>query len=102
MPVISNPADDPVNHPAHYTKHPSGIECIQITEHMGFNLGNAVKYVWRADLKGDAIEDLKKARWYIEREIQKRGFGLDRRAAQVKIPNGGDAETTVSLFCVHK
>jgi hypothetical protein len=63
---------DPVNHPKHYTSHPSGIECIQITEHMGFNLGNAVKYIWRADLKGDAIEDLKKAQWYIEREIKKR------------------------------
>jgi len=64
--------NDPVNHPAHYTSHPSGIECIQITEHMGFNLGNAVKYVWRADLKNDALEDLKKARFYIDREIQKR------------------------------
>lgn len=63
---------DPVSHPKHYTGHPSGIECIQITEHMGFNLGNAVKYIWRCDLKKDAIEDLKKAKWYIEREIQKR------------------------------
>ena len=63
---------DVINHPKHYTAHPSGIECIQITEHMGFNLGNAVKYIWRSDLKNDAIEDLKKARWYIDREIQKR------------------------------
>jgi hypothetical protein len=62
-----------VDHPAHYNGHPSGIECIQVVEHMGFNLGNAVKYVWRADLKNDAVEDLKKARWYIDREIQKRG-----------------------------
>lgn len=62
-----------VDHPAHYTSHPSGIECIQVTEHMGFNLGNAVKYLWRADLKADAIEDLKKARWYITRELKKRG-----------------------------
>lgn len=64
--------NDPVNYPKHYTDHPSGIECIQITEHMGFNLGNAIKYVWRADLKGDVIEDLRKAVWYIEREIAKR------------------------------
>ena len=63
---------DLVNHPPHYTNHPSGVECIQITEHMGFNLGNAVKYIWRADLKADAMEDLRKARWYIDREIQKR------------------------------
>ena len=63
---------DPVNHPSHYVSHPSGIECIQVTEHMGFNLGNAIKYVWRADLKNDALEDLRKAAWYISREIQKR------------------------------
>jgi len=63
---------DPVNHPPHYTAHPSGVECIQVTEHMGFCLGNAVKYIWRADLKNDAIEDLRKAVWYIEREIAKR------------------------------
>jgi hypothetical protein len=65
-------AHDPVNHPHHYTAHPSGVECIQITEHMGFNLGNAVKYIWRADLKHDAIEDLKKAAWYLAREIERR------------------------------
>jgi hypothetical protein len=63
---------DIVNHPEHYTGYPSGIECIQITEHMSFNLGNALKYIWRCDLKKDAIEDLKKAKWYIEREIAKR------------------------------
>jgi len=63
---------DIVNKPPHYTEHPSGIECIQVTEHMGFNLGNAIKYIWRCDLKKDAIEDLKKAKWYIEREIDKR------------------------------
>lgn len=65
-------AKDLVNHPPHYTSHPSGIECIQVTEHMGFNIGNAVKYCWRAGLKSpSAIEDLKKAAWYINREIQR-------------------------------
>lgn len=64
--------EDLVNSPKHYTSHPSGVECIDITEHMRFNLGNAVKYIWRADLKGNAIEDLEKARWYIDRELQKR------------------------------
>lgn len=63
--------EEQVNHPKHYTGHPSGIECIQITEHMGFCLGNAMKYIWRADLK-NGVEDLKKAVWYIEREIQNR------------------------------
>ena len=61
---------DPVNHPSHYTSHPSGIEAIQVTEHYNFCIGNAMKYLWRAGLKSqDPIEDLKKAHWYIEREI---------------------------------
>ena len=63
---------DNVNHPSHYTSHPSGVECIQITEHMGFNLGNALKYIWRADLKLDAVEDMRKAVFYLNREIAKR------------------------------
>lgn len=65
---------DPVARPAHYTAHPSGVECIQITEHLNFCLGNAVKYIWRAGLKegSDEIQDLRKARWYIEREIDRR------------------------------
>ena len=55
--------------PAHYRTHPSGVDCITITEHMNFCLGNAVKYIWRAGQKGDEVEDLKKARWYVDREI---------------------------------
>ena len=70
--ALKSPQPHPVDHPTHYTKHPSGIECIQITEHMGFNLGNALKYIWRCDLKHDAIQDLHKAMWYIQREINKR------------------------------
>jgi len=62
---------DQVNHPIHYTSHPSGIEVIQITEHMNFCLGNAIKYILRSDLKGKQIEDLKKAVWYINREINR-------------------------------
>jgi len=64
--------NDNVNHPSHYTSHPSGVECIAITEHMNFCLGNAMKYIWRADLKHDAIEDLQKAVFYINREIARR------------------------------
>ena len=63
---------DPVNHPPHYTGHPSGVECITIVQHMGFCLGNVVKYVWRADLKGNAVEDLEKARFYLDQEIARR------------------------------
>ena len=60
-----------VNHPPHYTSDPSGVECIQITRHRNFNVGNAIKYLWRAGLKDDAkqIEDLRKAVWYINDEI---------------------------------
>jgi len=74
--------NDPVNHPRHYTSHPSGVECIQITSHMGFNLGNALKYIWRCDLKQDAVEDLRKAQWYIGQEIAKR----------IKVNNAADPE----------
>ena len=62
---------DLVNHPPHYTSHPSGIEAIQVTRWMNFNLGNAVKYIWRAGLKNDAIEDLRKAAFYINDEIER-------------------------------
>lgn len=63
---------DNVNSPKHYKSHPSGIEVIRITEHMNFCLGNVIKYVMRADHKHDAIEDLQKARWYLDREISRR------------------------------
>jgi hypothetical protein len=62
---------DLVEHPAHYTQHPSGVECITITEHFNFCIGNAIKYLWRAGQKGDKLEDLRKARWYVEREISR-------------------------------
>ncbi len=63
--------NDPVEHPKHYTIHPSGIECIDITRHMNFNLGNVIKYIWRAGEKGNVIEDLKKAQWYLNDEIKR-------------------------------
>jgi hypothetical protein len=63
-----------IDHPAHYTAHPSGVECITVAEHMPFNLGNALKYIWRAGLKTpDTVKDLKKAAWYLEREIKRIG-----------------------------
>jgi hypothetical protein len=64
--------DEAVNHPDHYNAHPSGVECIDVVEHMGFNLGNAIKYIWRADHKGKSNEDLEKAIWYIQRELIRR------------------------------
>lgn len=68
---------DDINHPIHYNSHPSGVECITITEHMNYCLGNAVKYIWRAGLKGpDAEKDLKKAVFYLNQEIDR--IGRDR------------------------
>ena len=70
---------DLVNHPPHYSALPATcadcggrVQCIQVTEHLNFCIGNAVKYLWRADAKGAALEDLRKARWYIDREIARR------------------------------
>ena len=63
---------DKINHPPHYTAHPSGVECIQITEGFSFNIGNIIKYLWRADEKGAPIDDLQKAQWYLQREITRR------------------------------
>ena len=70
---------DNVNHPAHYNSHPSGIECIEIARHHDFNIGNSIKYLWRAGLKSEEgmedtnkqIEDLNKAIWYIKDEIKR-------------------------------
>lgn len=63
-------AKEAVNHPQHYNAHPSGVECITVVEHMTFNVGNAIKYLWRADHK-NGLEDLKKAAWYVAREIER-------------------------------
>lgn len=68
----SSPSPSAVDHPRHYNAHPSGIECIDVVEWMPFNIGNAIKYVWRCDHKGRDIEDLKKAVWYLNREIERR------------------------------
>lgn len=71
---------DQVNHPTHYTTDPSGVECIQITRHRNFNIGNAFKYLWRAGIKNENthIEDLKKAIFYIQDEINRLEGKYDR------------------------
>ena len=65
---------DVVNHPKHYCSHPAQIECIEVIEHFPLNIGNAVKYLWRCGLKegNDPITDLKKAIWFINREIERK------------------------------
>lgn len=85
---------DAVNHPKHYTS--SGIKCaacghdieaIEITENFGFSLGNAIKYIWRAKLK-NGLEDLKKARWYINREVERQEQELTKHIAAGVRPTG--------------
>jgi hypothetical protein len=80
MPIIHKNGckDDAVNHPAHYQSDvircdscKSPIECIEVTRHMNFNLGNAIKYIWRSENKGKQIEDLRKAAWYLNDEIER-------------------------------
>jgi len=76
--------EDMVNHPKHYTTHPSGVECIEITRHYCFSIGNAIKYLWRAGLKQEQgmddkekeIQDLEKAIWYIKDRIKQLKGGI--------------------------
>ena len=73
-----------VYHPPHYKAHPSGVECIEITEHMSFCLGNAMKYIWRAGIKtDDPVHDLSKAVWYINREIAKIEKAEEKRTREL-------------------
>lgn len=79
--MASKNKNDQVNHPKHYTSDPSGIECIDVTRHRNFNIGNAIKYLWRVGLKEDKdrklidkqVEDLNKAVWYLVDEIHRLG-----------------------------
>lgn len=79
--MASKNKNNQINHPKHYTSDPSGIECIDITRHRNFNIGNAIKYLWRAGLKEDKdrklidkqVEDLNKAVWYLVDEIHRLG-----------------------------
>lgn len=84
---------DPIHSPPHYTGLPSGVECIDVTEHFNFNRGNAIKYIWRAGRKSNEIEDLEKAAWYIRREVErlKRSSELvdGVRLATVHAPRAG-------------
>lgn len=72
-----------VDHPDHYNNNPSGVECIDVIEHMSLNVGNAVKYLWRLGYKGNTVEQLEKAIWYCEREKQ-RLLERDRKIALTK------------------
>jgi hypothetical protein len=86
---------DPINHPEHYTSHRSGIEAIDITEHMSFCLGNAVKYLLRRKLKGSEIQDLLKSAWYLERETV-------RLQAAEEVARFWHPETTIRRLVAHE
>ena len=95
---MTDTSSDPVNHPEHYTSDPSGVECITITRHRNFNIGNAIKYLWRAGLKTDSdqtatqkhVEDLRKAVFYINDEIKRLdGITLSEDIRRLKQELGG-------------
>ncbi len=80
---------DAVNHPKHYTAHPSGVECVDVAEHYGFNVGNAIKYLWRAGLKSTSpVEDLRKAAWYVQRELERIGKATKRPPSPMPATEG--------------
>jgi hypothetical protein len=87
---MSSPA---INHPSHYNSHPSGVECITIAQHHTFNVGNAIKYLWRAGLKpvdGEigaeaAIQDLRKAVFYLNAEVER--ISQDAKNAATATPS---------------
>lgn len=78
-----------IDHPVHYNSHPSGVECIDIAEHHNFNVGNALKYIWRAGIKKEQglsdlekeLEDIDKAIWYLTRHRN----NLDNKIKDVKL-----------------
>lgn len=94
---------DPVNNPSHYTSHPSGIEAIQVTEHMNFCIGNAIKYLWRAGLKTEEgidarakqIQDMEKAVWYVKREIERISSNEQRVSEGVLEPTPAQSDDEV-------
>lgn len=90
---MQTPSHDPVNHPSHYTfSAVQPIDAIEAWE-LGFHLGNAVKYIARAGRKSDRLEDLKKAAWYLQREIKR----LESTTAQVET-NKPEASTPITAL----
>ena len=80
-----------VNHPDHYNGHPSGVECITVAEHFNFNLGNAIKYIWRSGCKPESpqLQDLEKAAWYLNREIERLSKRKEPKPNPVPQPTPG-------------
>lgn len=92
---------DLVNHPPHYTLHPSGVECIAMVEWMPCNMANAWKYLHRQDLKGAAAVDTAKALWYVRRELARRG--VLSRQGQLPAPYyPGHVRENLRRFLAHE
>lgn len=91
-----------VNHPRHYNIHPGGIECIEVVRHFNFNLGNVIKYLWRAGLKPGAsqLEDLNKALWYLKDEIER--VTPRPKVETAWVPPWDDIHPALNYVCVTK
>ena len=91
-----NNKSDNVEHPSHYTSHPSGVECITVARHFCFDIGNAIKYLWRAGLKKEQgmsnldkeIEDCNKAIWYIKDHVKMLNKKLNKNEQNDSVTNG--------------
>lgn len=96
---------DNINHPKHYkslgakcSTCNNPIECIDVTQHQGFVIGNAIKYLWRADYKGNKLEDLRKAAWYVNRAIENEQSKLNNQDNVAVDPT----ETDYTVYsCAH-
>lgn len=92
-------ANPHVDHPAHYNSHPSGVECIEVVRHMSFNLGSVVKYIWRDGIKHAEVplQDLEKAAWYLNDEIERRKQGDESVTTQQGAASFGIAAEDLSM-----
>lgn len=87
-----------VDHPSHYQNVP-GIECIEVVERLSFNIGNAIKYLWRAGEKGNKAEDLRKAAWYLQRETNRVWASpFDYDAVPDRYPFDSDTRSKIASY----
>ena len=95
---MERPKDfDVVERPKHYNSHASGLEAIDLCEHLSFNMGNATKYTWRAGMKNDEVEDLKKALWYVRRERERLALYAQEPPIHVLVSHDGSSEESTRL-----
>jgi hypothetical protein len=94
---------DNVDHPKHYKDVIPGIEAIDVTKHFNFCRGNAIKYIWRAAVKGNEVEDLQKAIWYLQCELESLGVPRgDSASAVTKVVDDITRHPDYQVMRVHK